>query len=618
MFALFKAVEKLLYDTRDFLWSYPDLLVLGEDSLFSVIKSIYYYGRPYSHIVGSIATIAVVLAASFTPTFSVSAAQTEFVEGAVMGVEPNGLIQTIDTVTPLIPSKFQLGNDLVNIIYEPLIEVNPDGEVEYKLAKEVRPAKDGKETLDGVQYIFSLRNDAFWHDGSKFTARDVVATFQKIVELSEAQVGVNLAGALRQMEVVDLDEYTVRMSVIQDPNGETTKLFPNFLELASFKIMPATYLEEINANTVITDEPAINRRPVGTGPFKFERGGTQEISLTKFESYHSSPANFERLKFRLFKTEDALINALKNGEIHSFASNSTKHVRDLEEFPKINQLISDINYQQYWGLYFNLQNGSEYLQDSDVRKALSMAIDYELMLDAIIDRGERTFGPIPKVSEYFNEEALWPQYDPGEAKRLLEDDGWFLNADGIYEKEGQLLEVRVSYSQQYDREQVISSIQKDWELLGVKVVVETVPLNQLKDVYLIPRQFEVLLYGMNTFVDPDRYELFHSTAIDYPGLNISGYKSSGTPTKKIVDKKVVDVPRSDRSLEIGRGTLDEKIRKQEYSDFQNYLVTDQPVIFLYHSTFSYYLSNTVQGVDLPEGGGISNRFANVNNWKFSR
>ena len=615
MFKLLSKVENLLYGFRDFLWSYPNFLILDDNSLYSYFHQLYYLSRPGSHIVLSIlVTISISAIAFNTSIFAGNNENSTLIEGAVMGIEDNGLIQQIDTVNPLIPSKFQLGSDLANMIYEPLIETTSTG-IEYKLASGVAPTKDDKQELTGIDYIFNLRQDVFWHDGNQFTSLDVVATFNKLVELADAEIAAGRSSALQQMGIVAIDEFTVRIFVEQEPGAKQDQLFPNFLELVSFKILPAKYLDEVNSLTVATDEPQINRRPVGTGPFKFESSEIDQISLKRFDSYYGDKGNIDRIVFKLYKTEDALINALKNGEVHSYASNSTKHIRDLESFPKILQYESDVQYQQYWAIYFNLKDGPDYLKDPVVRKALAKSINYQKLLESILNKGVSSSGPIPAVSEYFFAEGAWPEYSLDEAKQDLLESGWELNGAGKLVKNGASLYINVKYTDHYDRNQVIDSITTDWEQLGATVETEALSLSTIKNDLLIPRLFDTIMYGMNTFIDPDRYELFHSSAIDYPGLNISAYQST-IQTKKIVDRKVVDVPKSDRALEIGRSTIDKNIRSQEYKDFQQLIINDQPVIFLYHPTFTYYASRSLSGIDLEGVDTINNRFKSISNWRF--
>jgi peptide/nickel transport system substrate-binding protein len=535
------------------------------------------------------------------------------IEGAVMGTTPEGTIQTIDAITPLIPAKYQVNADLQTLLYEPMLRIGQNGEIRYQLAQEIKPYSP---TSEGVDYIITLRNDVFWHDGTRFTADDVVATFKKIVELAsddlaDNKVVANRAEALSQMTIIKLEDFKIQIYVTQ-ANSSSKSLFPNFLELITFKIMPAKYLAQVNPYTVTSNDPLINRKPTGTGPFRFESGNEDRIILNRFDSYYGSKSEIKKIEFRLFKNEDALVNALKNGEIHSFVSSTSKHERDLDRYPKIQQYLSDVLTNQYWAVYFNTQSGADYIKDPKLRRALAAAINYEYLLQSILDRGERAFGPISSKSNYFNKDAGWVKYDPTVAKSELEKLGWTYNAQQKLTKDGKPLLIKLNYVDNYDRAKVIESIRQDWEAIGVTVETQEYPLSQFKEEVLLG-SFDSIMYGMNTFTDPDRYELFHSSEIVPPDLNISGYQSPDT-TSKIVDKKLVKVSKSDLDLEIGRGTLDYKLRKQVYDEFQTLIARDQPVIFLYHPIYSYYASTALTGVSLTSVSTMEDRFLSIAGW----
>lgn len=597
------------------MWDYPDLVVLGENSLVNYSSRVYSLARPYSHAISATAITVLIVILAFNPiTLFANGVTNTLVEGVVMGIDANGQIQEIDTVTPLIAPKFQLTADLLELIYQPMLRINSAGQPEYILASEINPTKEGTA---GYDYTIKLRQDVYWHDGSRFNADDVIETFNKIVELNAESLGdlrisANRAEALSQMIIEKIDQYTVRMAIKQtDANSKT--LFPNFLELITFRVMPARYLAEITPNTVSSKESFLNRKPLGTGPFKFDTGNNDQIRLRRFDSYYLKKPNIQAIEFKLYKTEDALVNALKNGEVHAFMSNTSKHVRDLERYPKIQEHESNILTTQYWALYFNLNNGTEYLKDVKVRQALAQSINYDYLLQAILGKGERAYGPIAAKSEYFNANAGWLNYDPDAAKTKLKDAGWTLNSAQKLVKDGKELVINIKYVDHFDRERIINSIKQDWESIGIVVQTEPYTLARIKDEFLLSGAFDLIMYGMGTFYDPDRFELFHSNAINFPGLNISGYKSTAT-TKKIVSRKLVDVPKSDRALEIGRSVLEKNIRQQEYNEFQQLIAADVPAVFLYHPAYNYYAVDTLKGVKLDNVTSIESRFISIADW----
>lgn len=614
------AVESFVYQFRDFLWMYPDLILTGDQPLWLKLRNYYNLSRPYSHMFSALIVIIMVIYLAFNPAVLKAGGYTNvLIEGVVMGVNENNEIQSIDTLTPLLAPRFQLNADLQNLIYEPLLRVNSDGGVIFKLAKNIAATvNESGEKLDGISYDISLRSNVLWHDGTRFTADDVIATFNKIVELASPDLGenrvlANRAEALLQMSASKIDDFNLRLSLKGTGTEGVKKLLPNFLELITFKIMPAKYLAEINPLSVVSSDASINRKPIGTGPFKFESSTNTRIVLSRFSNYYEPfLGNLDGIQFSLFKTEDALITSLKNGKIHSFVSNTARHVRDLERYPQILQYRSGVLKNQYWAVYFNTQSTVAYLKDPKVRSALAQAVNYDLLLKSILSRGEKAFGPIPSSSPYFSQTASWPKYDKEAAVNSLKQQGWAYNAAQKLVKDGEPLLINIKYVDNFDRAQVIESLKQDWESIGVTVVAESYPLSEFKGEVLLG-SYDVILYGMSTFIDPDRYELFHSSAIKAPGLNLARYQSA-EQVRTIIDRKVVQISRTDRALEVGRSTLDFNLRKAEYDELQGYLAQDQPVIFLYHPLYGYYANSTLTGVDLTSVASIEERFNSITSW----
>mgnify|MGYP001586999956 FL=1 len=173
-----------------------------------------------------------------------------------------------------------------------------------------------------------------------------------------------------------------------------------------------------------------------------------------------------------------------------------------------------------------------------MRQALSYAVDKSKF------NSEKALSSISPNSWSYNPQVKPYDYDPAKAKKLIED----LPKESKQDLKIKLVTSPVLLS-------VAESIAKDWEALGIKVIVQ---------VYSgIPSEYQAFLAIYDIPGDPDQYSLWHSTQAD---TNISRYKN----------------PRIDKLLEDGRVELDLEVRKKIYLDFQRFLVEDSPAIFLYH------------------------------------
>ena len=114
-------------------------------------------------------------------------------------------------------------------------------------------------------------------------------------------------------------------------------------------------------------------------------------------------------------------------------------------------------------------------------------------------------------------------------------------------------------------------------------------------------------------IDPDRYELFHSSQKSHPGLNISSYVSESKRTQ-VVEGKTVKVPAVDDDLNDARRLVDEKTRKKKYEDFQAIIAEEVPVVFLFHPEDVYIVNKRITNISLKGNNAIEKRFTNITDW----
>lgn len=614
---------------RDWAWDYPDHIFFSDDSWLAVVKRIYMLSRPFSHFVSSIVLTLLVISLAFSILSLpiLSQGKNTFIEGVAVGVDSSGRLQTLSKISPLLPSAIQLEKDISELIYEPLIKYEQDTSISLVLAESIIRIQEGAE------YEFVLKPDVFWHDGVRFSVDDVIRSLEIVSQLDESNTN-SYVQAIKQMAWERTGERSILICTVRDraeiaaiPNkcsGATGEkpILANFLELISIKIIPAHLAADINARTIDKPEPLLNRFPIGTGKYKFGGAVEKSITLIRNDNYHGALPIIPRIEFKLFRAEEQAVSALENGEIHAYATSSTEKLREIRSYPQVNMIESPVLFNQYWAIYFNLRKdpdgnavGPNFFQDVSVRRAISAAVDRDRILEVLSEVGEEAEGPIPRTSEFYNANAGWYKFNRNQALKLLNDAGWVqVGRDGIRIKDGQRLSFKLSYVDTPDRNRVAEVIRQDLEAIGVEMVVDPHNLSDLTTQIVTPKQFDTLLYGMNTFIDPDRYELFHSA--ESAKLNLASYVGSDQ-TVKIEGSGTVRVPRVDKLLEQARSfdPLTAKAqRKDDYARIQELIAADVPVIFLYHPQFVYLINNRVGNLDLSNAGSIEQRFRNVSNW----
>jgi len=657
MLKFFSLLEKFLYKIRDAFWSYPDL-ILGRSSFKLAGLSLYNYAVPYSHF-----ALAILIALSgvfflFTTSGKkiVNADSNKLIEAVVMGSDDTGRVQKINRVNPLLPTNIQLEKDLDELIYEPLVKYeflqdangNWDTQVTDVLAKDVILIQAGAD------YQFDLRDNVKWHDGIEFTADDVIATFDLISSLPESTN--TYVQTFKQLHWEKIDKFSVRVctkvSGDEDKRCDDTKnkpIFSNFLELIGVKIIPAHKLQDINSATVNSSTPELYRSPVGTGMYKFVGADDYSVSIIyNDEYYQSDKPQFTTIQFKYYKTLQEAVEALQNGEVHSLATNSVEYLNELKNYSQITSNLSPVLYNQYWALYFNLKKdpngnyiGPSFFGDAAVRQAISSAINRdEIIQNALGNVGEEAVGPINAKSYYFNSNTQWFRYNQEKANQLLTQAGWIVKPGDKYRTNaaGQQMQFSLYFVDTFDRENVARTVQKDLAEVGVNVVIDrrlqpgqdssdSAPsgwsLEELNNQILSPRLFEMVLYGVDTFIDPDRFELFDSSQTEYPKLNISSYVGSALTVKPRENRQegessLVTLPKVDKLLEQARSfdpVNAKDDRKRDYLDVQDLLAADAPVVFLYHPKFIYYTHTSIKNVYLINASNMEDRFRNIVDWK---
>ncbi len=646
MVKILSRIEKFLYGAREIAWGYPDYLVL----FYNRLENLYKRFTPKSHILSA---ILVVLVAS---GFSLTAVQSQssfLIEGVIMGADSNGTLQKLNRINPLIPSGVQLERDITELVYEPLIRYEYDQSEEGVWTPKTTNilAAEVIRFREGADYQFNLKKNVRWHDGIPFTAKDVARTLELLSTIENRDEAY--IKAIKQMRWEIIDDYTIRIctkgavdSTLCNQTSDNP-ILSNFLELIAVKIIPDHLSKDINVAEINSSEPQLFREPVGTGKFKFSSIDSSSVTLALNTDYYEDvPQVFSKLQFRMFKTFEEAVIALETGAIHTFAASTTQYNQDIDKFNNIEQHNSPVLVNQFWGLYFNLRKkpdgatiAPDFLQDKNIRKAMSYAINRQELVDnALQGAAEEAFGPISSKSEYFNSSANWATYNKAKAIELLDASDWKLRNNDQFRTNsaGTEMSFNLYFVDSFDRLNVGRSIQRDLEQVGIKAVIDRREvagqqngansptgwsLEEINNQYLSPRLFDVLLYGMNTFIDPDRFELFHSSQDKTPGLNLSGYKGTQETVQVGEDangnKTVVRVSKVDNILENTRKLdprEDKERRKENYLEFQTLLADDAPVVFLYHPEFIYYSNKRLGNIDLKDVNSLESRFRNIQHW----
>lgn len=483
------------------------------------------------------------------------------------GTYVEGVVGYPKTINPLYASSRDIDNDLSRLIYSRLFAYNNFGELTEDLVLSYSISDDKKE------YEITIKDEVRWHNGSSLTSDDIVFTYNLIRnEKYNSPLRVELSG----ISVEKIDDRTVKF-ILPEP-------YAPFLEMLTFGIMPKEVWQDVSPEAISLND--FNLKPIGSGPYQFKTivknktGELKEYQLEVNKEYYSQKPYIENFIFRFFTSHFEAIQSFNDNNLDGLAVLPFSNKSDLlaKEANKKFELLRP----QIVGLFFNLEK--ENLQDKEIRKYLAQAINREALTEQVYgDSYQVAWGPILKNSFAYNPEVESINlYLPDKAKSSLDSKDLKLKLTAIDINGNKL---------------VAENVKKYWEDAGVEIEVEIISLEQALSV-IKNKEFEVLLYGQLVGGDPDVFAFWHSSQIGSQGLNISSYNNED------VDNLLVEA----------RNLISETERAEKYFAFQNILVEDVPVIFLYSPSYTYVHNKKINNFSGSSIITSSDRFSQVSDW----
>lgn len=498
------------------------------------------------------------------------------------GSYTEGVLGEPKYINPLLIQTNDADRDLSRIIYSSLLKYDQNGQLTADLAESYELSSDG------LEYTFTLRKNAQWHDGIPLTADDVVFTIKMLQNNNyNSSQEINWQG----VDVEAVNELTVRIKL--------KNKYAQFLNNATLGILPKHLWENIGpANFPLSD---LNLRPIGSGPYKFKKlrknadGQIESYELEAFQNYHHGTPYIKNLTFRFYSSEEKLVSAYNSNEIDGLGFVSPESIKKLH-FPQRLSLQS-LKMPRYFAVFFN-QNQSKLLSDKNIRLVLNYGTNKQELIGAILDSHGLAVNS-PLLKEFTDPQALSKYgYDQAFAKEILANGNWSdEDGDGYLEKKGEKLTVKIKTSDWPELVTAAKILEKQWAALGFKIELQTENLLTIQQ-SIKDRNYEALLFGEMINPDPDFYSFWHSSQKKDPGLNLALYDNAN----------------ADKILEEARQTLNLLERSEKYGNFEKILMEDAPAVFLYSPFYLYLPSKKVMGNRLNILPLPSSRFDTVNQW----
>lgn len=163
---------------------------------------------------------------------------------------------------------------------------------------------------------------------------------------------------------------------------------------------------------------------------------------------------------------------------------------------------------------------------------------------------------------------------------------------------GKNVELNLVTSQNESNLKTAADLKNKWEKLGAKINIISYTSAKLQNEIIPKRDFDLLLFGLDYGLNPDYFSFWHSSQIESPGMNLSGFADA----------------KADKILEGVRATGDAGKKKEKIDEFLKIFNEETPAIILDQITANYHINKKMKGVKIHPISNLADRFSDVSGW----
>lgn len=475
-----------------------------------------------------------------------------------MSGEPSNLISMIagDSASSAIA-----GN-----IFNKLIKYDKNLDLAPELA-EKWVISDDQKTI-----TFHLKRNLKWADGHDLTSDDVLFTWKLVTdEKTRTPYGSDYK-LVEKAEAPDAHTFKVIYKQAYAPALDSW---------ASLQILPKHILKDEDINHTF-----FSRKPTGSSYYKLSQWvNGEKLTLEANTSSVMGEPNINQLTSRFIADTSSQFLELIADNIDLMNINPIQFARVIPSRPDLKkklELYKELG-NSYTYLGFNLKHHP--FDDIKVRQAINYALDKQEVIDGVLlGLGEPVASPY-KPGTRWSDKALHPYpYDKNQALKLLHEAGFSdTNNDGILDRNGKPFTFEILTNQNKQREMTAVLIQRRLKDIGIDAKIRVIEWASFVNQFIKTGDFDAVILGWSLSLDPDQYNIWHSSQQKPGQFNFIGYKN----------KEV------DQLLEQGRTELNPDKREKIYHAFSKTLLRESPVIYLYAGYGLTAINKRIKGIESP-------------------
>lgn len=286
-------------------------------------------------------------------------------------------------------------------VFENLVARSPEGELVPALATE------WSYSSEEAAWVFHLRQGVTFHNGQRFTARDVEFSVNRMLELGEGSPEyAKSTRFVREVEVID--DATVKFYMVnQEPDWiNNLTVHPT--------IIPAAYFMQVGAEEFA-------RQPIGTGPYRVVRFARErELVLESNSDYWGGEPTIVDVTFRVIPDTSTRVAELLAGGVDLIQNVPMERAREIESNPSL-QLFTN---SSTVNLYLGFNTTMPPFDDVRVRRAVAMAIPTDDIVQALFGDFASPASTVVQRTSLGHDSSIVPyEYDPSASRSLLAEAG---------------------------------------------------------------------------------------------------------------------------------------------------------------------------------------------------
>ena len=436
--------------------------------------------------------------------------------------------------------------------------------------------------------IFDLRQKVRFHDGHEFDSGDVLFTYQAIMEPKNTSPRRSDYEPIKSAKILGPYKilFVYKRLFSSAINSWFMGILPEHL-LNNQKLKAEAEKQNLSAgkkNHFSIRDSRFNRNPIGTGPFIFKEWQADEkISLIRNNDYWEGPPQYHKYIMRIIPDSltqemEFYAGAVDNYEVQPHQVSRFKVEEKFQSFSSVGYFYSYIGYNMRNSLFKSVK----------VRRALGMAIDVNKIIKHVLyGEGEKVTGPYPKITDWYDPTVKPIPYDPEEALKILNEMGWKKNAEGWLEKDDKVFEFNlITNNGNPVRKNILTIAQNSWRKLGIKCNTQLFEWAVFLKDFINAGKFDATVLGWSMGVDPDLYQIWHSSQSGSRQLNFVGYNQ----------------PEADRLILRIRREYDKQKQIKLTHKLHRIIALDQPYTFLYVAKATRLLDKKIVIVEQKRDG----------------